>query len=103
MDTDAHPLDPGARMRGESVQGKPVQIDDDVFIGTRAIILKGVHIHQGAVIGAGAVVARDVPPFAVVAGNPAKVVGDSCAKKLPKIPCPAENYSKCGCWARHVI
>lgn len=49
-------------------------IDHDVWIGSRAIILQGVRIGTGAVIGAGAVVTKDVPPYAIVAGNPAKVI-----------------------------
>ena len=49
-------------------------IGDDVWIGTNAIILGGVKVGQGAIIGAGAVVAKDVPSYAVVVGNPAKVV-----------------------------
>ncbi len=53
--------------------GKTV-IEDDVWIGTRAIIMPGVRIGHGAVIGAAAVVTKDVPPFAIVAGVPAKVV-----------------------------
>jgi acetyltransferase-like isoleucine patch superfamily enzyme len=77
IDNDAHPIDPVARRLGEEIVGSPIRIDDDVFIGARAIILKGVHIHEGAVIGAGAVVAHDVPSYAIVVGNPAKVVGDS--------------------------
>lgn len=52
----------------------PVRIDDDVWIGCNAIILKGVRINQGAIVGAGAVVTKDVPAYAIVAGNPAKVV-----------------------------
>lgn len=52
----------------------PVEIDDDVWIGTRAIILPGVRIGRGAVIGAGAVVTKDVPPYAIIAGNPAKLI-----------------------------
>ena len=52
----------------------PVIIDDDTWIGCNAIILKGVHISQGAIVGAGAVVTKDVPAYAIVAGNPAKVV-----------------------------
>lgn len=48
-------------------------IEDDVWIGMNAIILSGVHVGQGAVIAAGSVVCKDVPPYAVVAGNPAKV------------------------------
>ncbi|UVK41668.1 CatB-related O-acetyltransferase [Mesorhizobium sp. AR10] len=51
-----------------------VNIGNDVWIGSRAIILPGVDIGHGAVIGAGAVVARDVPPYAVVVGNPARIV-----------------------------
>lgn len=49
-------------------------INDDVWIGANAIILSGVHIAQGAVIGAGSVVTKDVSPYAIVAGNPAKVI-----------------------------
>jgi acetyltransferase-like isoleucine patch superfamily enzyme len=44
-------------------------------VGTNALILKGVTVGEGAVIAAGAVVTKDVPPYAVVAGSPAKVVG----------------------------
>jgi len=53
---------------------KPVVIESDVWIGARAIILKGVRIGRGSVVGAGSVVTRDVPEYSVVAGNPAKVV-----------------------------
>jgi acetyltransferase-like isoleucine patch superfamily enzyme len=93
MDNDAHPLDPEARFRCESIEGKPVQIDDDVFIGSRAIVLKGIHIHQGAVVGAGAVVTRDVPPYAIVAGNPAKIVGDSRANKAAMATLPDKELT----------
>jgi acetyltransferase-like isoleucine patch superfamily enzyme len=51
-----------------------VVVGNDVWIGTRAIILSGVTIGDGAIIGAGAVVTRNVPPYAVVAGVPAKVI-----------------------------
>jgi acetyltransferase-like isoleucine patch superfamily enzyme len=52
----------------------PVIIDDDVWIGAHCVILPGVHVGQGAVIGAGAVVTRDVPPRSIVAGVPATVI-----------------------------
>jgi maltose O-acetyltransferase len=51
-----------------------VTIGNDVWIGTRAIILPGVTVHDGAIVGAGAVVTKDVPAGAVVVGNPAKVI-----------------------------
>ena len=49
-------------------------IDDDVWIGYRCMILSGVHIGQGAVIAAGAVVTKDIPPYAIAGGVPAKVI-----------------------------
>lgn len=52
-----------------------IQVDDDVWIGCGAMVLSGVHIHQGAVVAAGAIVTKDVPPYAIVAGVPAKVMG----------------------------
>lgn len=55
---------------------EPVTIEDYTFIGPRAIILPGVIIGRGAVIGAGAVVTKDVEPFAIVAGVPAKPIGE---------------------------
>ena len=55
---------------------EPVEIADYVFIGPRAIILPGVKIGKGAVIGAGAVVTKDVEPFKIVGGVPAKVIGE---------------------------
>lgn len=53
---------------------RPVMIGDDVWIGTRVIILPGVTIGDGAVIGAGAVVTKSVPARSVAAGNPARVI-----------------------------
>lgn len=49
-------------------------VDDDVWIGYRATIMSGVHIGQGAVVAAGAVVTKDVPPYAIVGGVPARVI-----------------------------
>jgi serine acetyltransferase len=52
----------------------PVVIDDDADLGIGAILLPGVHVGRGAVVGAGAVVTRDVPAYAVVAGSPARIL-----------------------------
>ena len=52
-----------------------VIIDEAVWIGQNAIILPGVHIGKGAVIGAGGVIARSVPEYAICVGNPARIVG----------------------------
>jgi acetyltransferase-like isoleucine patch superfamily enzyme len=78
-DNDAHPIDYESRHDGE-ISADPVVIHDNVFIGARALILKGVTIGKGAVIGAGSVVVKSVPDFAIAAGNPAKVIGD-CREK----------------------
>lgn len=52
----------------------PIHIEDDADIGVGATLLPGLRIGKGAQVGAGAVVTRDVPPFAVVVGNPAKLL-----------------------------
>ena len=64
-----------------------ITVDDDVWIGYGATILSGVHIGQGAVVASGSVVTKDVPPYAIVGGVPAKVIryrfpGDICAELL---------------------
>jgi len=75
-DNDAHPLEPQNRRYRQEVAGKPVVIGDGVFLGARSIILKGVTIGEHAIVGAGSVVTCDVPPYAIVAGNPARFVRD---------------------------
>ncbi len=72
LDNDFHTMTVGG---AEQPSTAPVVIGDHVWIGTRALILKGVTIGDGAVIAAGAVVTKDVPAGAIAAGLPAKVVG----------------------------
>jgi len=87
-DTDFHPLQPAARVadaiacsplgKGRprpEILKRPVVIEDDVWIGPNATILKGVRIGAGAFIEAGSLVTRDVPPGARMMGNPAQVIG----------------------------
>ncbi len=57
-------------------KGGDVIIEDYVWIGARSIILPGVKIGKGAIIAAGAIVTKDVPPFAIVGGIPAKIIGE---------------------------
>lgn len=59
-----------------------VKIEDYVFIGPRAIIQPGVKIGKGAIVAAAAVVTHDIPPFAVVGGVPAKIIGERRIKSL---------------------
>ncbi|KYC37138.1 hypothetical protein WA1_46760 [Scytonema hofmannii PCC 7110] len=88
-DTDFHPIAPAERIadaiacsplgktlpRPEIVK-RPVVIEDGVWIGPNATILKGVHIGAGALVEAGAMVSRDVPPRSRVMGNPAQIIGE---------------------------
>jgi len=88
-DTDFHPIAPAERIADAIAcsplgQGRPrpkvaklpVVIEDDVWIGPNATILKGVRIGAGAWIEAGSLVTRDVPPRARMLGNPAQVIGE---------------------------
>jgi maltose O-acetyltransferase len=71
--TATHPTDPELRATGVE-SGKPVTIEEDVWIGGRAVIVPGVTIGKGAIIAAGSVVTKDVPPMTIYGGNPAKFI-----------------------------
>jgi acetyltransferase-like isoleucine patch superfamily enzyme len=78
-DTDFHPLGIADRRANDQtkVGAAPVVIEEDAWLGARSIVLKGVRIGRGAIIGAGAVVTKDVPPGVIAAGVPARVVGQA--------------------------
>jgi acetyltransferase-like isoleucine patch superfamily enzyme len=78
-DTDFHPVDQVPRRHGATPApgpGDSVVIEDDVFVGARSIILRGVRVGHGSVVGAGSVLTRDVAPQTVVAGSPARYIRD---------------------------
>jgi acetyltransferase-like isoleucine patch superfamily enzyme len=66
--------DPNTPIHKQGLANAPVTIEDDVWIGARVAVTAGVSIGRGSVIGAGAVVTRDIPPYSVAVGVPARVV-----------------------------
>lgn len=86
FDNDTHPLDPIERSRDyirilgnnpgprSPIASAPIWIGERVWIGLNSIVMKGVRIGEGSVIAAGSVVVSDVPPYTIVAGDPAKAV-----------------------------
>ena len=77
MDSNGHPADPRTRWAGEGPTPedvRPVIIRDGVWIGLRCMIFPGVRIGEGSIVSAGSVVRTHVPPYSVVAGNPARVI-----------------------------
>ena len=72
MDSDFHNIDPKRRL--EEGLTAPIYIDDNVWLGTGVLVLKGVTIGKSSIVAAGSVVTKDVQPFSIVAGNPAKFV-----------------------------
>jgi acetyltransferase-like isoleucine patch superfamily enzyme len=61
---------------------EPLQIGNDVWVGARSCIMGGVHVRHGAIVAMGAVVTKDVPPYAIVGGTPAKVIRYRFGEKL---------------------
>ena len=71
--TATHPLEPGPR-RDKWEGSEPITIGDNVWLGGGVIVCPGVSIGDHAVVGAGAVVTRDIPPYTIAVGNPARVI-----------------------------
>jgi len=71
------PEDDSALSQSRGFRSAPVVIEESCWLGVNAVILKGVTIGHHSIVGANAVVTKDIPPYSIVAGSPAKVVGDS--------------------------
>jgi acetyltransferase-like isoleucine patch superfamily enzyme len=65
---------PDIPIRDQGVTWQPIHVEDDCWLASSSTILAGVHIGQGAIVAAGAVVTKDVPPYAVVGGVPARII-----------------------------
>ncbi len=68
--------DPHKLIREQGITAQGITIEDDVWLGANAVVVDGVSIGQGSIIGAGAVVTTDIPPYSIAVGIPAKVVKD---------------------------
>lgn len=79
--TPTHPVAPGPR-RAKWEAAKPIVLEDNVWLGGGAVIFPGVTVGKNSVVGAGAVVTKDVPPNVVVGGNPARVLREITAEEL---------------------
>ena len=88
VDNNNHPVDPESRLQMSAcddflhdelwswkyAESKPIVIEDNVWVGRDSRIMKGVTIGKGSIVALGAIVTKDVPPYTIVAGNPARVV-----------------------------
>jgi virginiamycin A acetyltransferase len=81
----------------------PIVIEDEVWIGTGAMIFSGITIGKGAVIAAGSVVTREVPPYAIVGGNPAKVIRFRFPEEIINILMPIHFVNFSEEWIRENI
>ena len=68
--------DPDTPIREQGITAQGIVVEDDVWLASGAIVLDGVHIGRGSVVGAGAVVTEDLPPYSIAVGSPARVVRD---------------------------
>ena len=73
-------------MRTQGYTTAPIIIGDDVWLGSKSVVLKGVSIGKGAVVGAGAVVTRSLPSGVIAVGAPARVIGSRPSKGSPTAP-----------------
>ena len=73
--TGGHGVKSRRPLREQPNYHKPIRIGEDVFLGAQVLLLPGVTVGDGAIVGAGSVVSKDVEPYTIVAGNPIRVIG----------------------------
>ena len=83
----------------ENNYNDPCIIDNDVWIGSNVVVLRGVNIGNGAVIGAGSVVTKDVEPYSIVAGNPARVIKKRFDEEIITELCEIQWWN----WPKNII
>lgn len=76
LTTDHEYADPKVLIRNQGFKQAPIEIGNDVWLASNVIVVKGVQIGDGAVVGANSVVTHDIPPYAIAAGIPCKVIGN---------------------------
>ncbi|MBR1605037.1 MAG: hypothetical protein IJ660_02885 [Alphaproteobacteria bacterium] len=88
--TDYHPIyDYSGKRINED---KDVVIEDNVWVGRKTTVLKGVHLGNGCILGFGCIVSKDVPPHCIVAGQPARVVKENVVWDISEEICPKELF-----------
>lgn len=85
MSSDHHYEDRDRYIYEQGIKVKPTVIEDDVWIGANSVIMPGVRLGHGSIVGAGAVVTRDVAPYAIVGGVPARPIGMRGSAPAPDI------------------
>ena len=94
-----HPIDAGARARGEhetEEQVGDIILEDDVWLASGVTVLKGVKIGRGTIVGAGSVVTRDLPPFVLAGGAPARIIRSIASVRHDATPFQALAPSRVG-------
>ena len=66
--------DPSKAISEQGISTMPINIENDVWIGANSVVLPGVQIGNHSVIGAGSIITKDIPPYSVAVGNPARIV-----------------------------
>ncbi len=87
----------------DAVSKGPIIIEDEVWIGTNALIFSGVRVGKGAIIAAGAIVTKDVPPYAIVGGNPTKIIKYRYSDDIIKLLIPIKLIDLPEEWLRNNI